>query len=124
MGTEKPGDLTTRVLVEIRDELKGHRSEFVEIRDELKGHRAEFVEIRDELKGHRAEFVEIRDELKSQRVEHGAQLADIRAELRGQGATLNQMLLAMEHGNAQRDERVSDLETRVTRLEDRIGIQP
>ena len=117
METKGPADLTTRVLVEIREELKGHRAEFVEIREELKGHRAEFVEIRAELKGHRAEFVEIRGELRSQRAEHGTQLA-------GLGATLHQILRAVEHGNTQRDERVLDHEARISRLEERITAHP
>ena len=99
MGTKDSADLTTRVLVEIREELKGHRAEFVEIREELKGHRAEFVEIRDELKGHRAQFV-------------------------GLGATLSQILRAVEHGNTQRDERVLDHEARISRLEERITAHP
>ena len=49
-------DITTQVLIDIRDEVRGLRGEVVELRDEVRGLRGEVVELRGEV-------VELRGEL-------------------------------------------------------------
>ena len=88
MATNPPGDGTTRIPVEIRDELRGVRDGLHEVRDELGA--------------------------------HGEQL---RAHTELLGATMTEGLRAVEHGNAARDDRTLDHETRITRIEERIGLR-
>ncbi len=90
-------DLTTKVLVEIRDELRTHG-------DELKAH------------GERL------DNLENTVAQHGTLLEQLVQQGAANGLTLRQLLGAVEYGNNQRDVRVGDIEARVTRIEEHLDL--
>ena len=110
---------TDRILIEIRDELKDHRGQFVQIHDELREHRGQFTELRDEL-------VEIRGELREHATilrAHGQSGTEMAALLLEVAESNRQILASVERGNAYRGDRVGGLERRVERLEDHTGIE-
>ena len=101
-------DLTTKVLVEIRDEIKN-------VRDEVKNLRGEHGEI---LRGHGAILREHGAILR----EHGQRLGAVEQQGADNGKVLRQILGAVEYGNKQRDVQVGDLENRVTRIEQHLDL--
>lgn len=113
MATENTGDLTTRVLVEIRDAI---REQGVDIR----GLRSDVNELRTDVNGLRTDVTGLRSDVN----EIKGELVEVKAELRGMGVTVTQVLRAVEHGNARRDGDVADHETRIRRLEEHAGLQP
>ncbi len=100
----EPKDLTTRVLVEIRDELRGHTRILDEHTRLLTDHD---VQLREH--GGRIGGVE-------------SAVARLAGSVEQQGVTLRQILRAVEAGNERRDAGFQDHERRIVRLESRTGL--
>ncbi len=108
-------DITVKILESIRDEIRGLRGEVVELRGEV-------VELRGETSELRGGLAALTD-----RVEEG--FASVNAELR----SLNRRTSSLEHEAAGTNQRLdavlkiagthhTDLEQRVTRIEDHLGL--
>ena len=105
MSDDKVHDLTTSILVEIRDELRGHRGILKEHSAILKEHSAILQEHSTILQ------------------EHGHRLGHLEQAFADQGITLKQILRAIERGTEIRDKQVADHEVRIAKIEDRLGIE-
>lgn len=94
-------DLTTKVLLEIRDGQNRLREEHGEL---LREHGELLREHGETLRG------------------HGGRLDALEQHARSNGAVLRQILGAVDYGNKQRDVKVGDLENRVTRIEEQLEL--
>jgi len=95
-GRDEMSDLTTKVLVEIRDEIKNVKAEVRNLRNE------------------HGEILR----------EHGDRLEAVDHQGTKNGIILRQILGAVEYGNKQRDVQVGDLENRVARIEQHLDLPP
>lgn len=127
MATNPPGDGTMRILIEIRDHLRKHDERFdavdqrfdaVDQRFGAIDQRFDAVDERSDAVDQRFDRIEAHLCAQDERLdEHGEQLSFL-------GVTLSQVLRAVRHGNALRDERVEDHERRIKTLEGRGTAQP
>ena len=101
-------DLTTKILVNIRDEITNVKDEVKNVKDEVK-------DLKDEVKNLRSEHGEILRE-------HGQRLDAVERQGTNNGMILKQILGAVEYGNKQRDMQVGDLEGRVSRIEQHLDL--
>jgi hypothetical protein len=111
-------DLTTQVLVEIRDEVRGLHGEVVELRGEVGGLRGEVVELRGEVGGLRGEVGGLRsevNEVRRRQVESEVRLATALTDVIG---AVNRVRDAVVDGY-RFAERVDDHERRISALEQR-----
>ena len=115
-------DITVKILESIRDEIRGLRGEVVELRREVVELRGEVVELRGETSDLRGGLAALTD-----RVEEG--FASVNGELR----SLNRRTGSIEREAAGTNQRLdavlkiagthhTELEQRVTRIEDHLGL--
>lgn len=115
MADDGMGDLTTAVLVEIRDELKSHRGYFEGQGRTLRRH-TEVLEHHSTLLAQHGTVLAQH----SERFERQERRLDaLERTAREQAVTLRHILRAVEQGFANRDERSDDHERRLRKLEDR-----
>jgi len=118
-------DLTNKILIEIRDEMKATRTE---LRQELAGVREDVVSVREEVAGVREDVVSVREEVRqiNRRLEtHEQVFVKIVDVLVQQRRSLDKLTGRVDnffsgaHRDAHNDdrERIDDLDARVTRLE-------
>ena len=112
---EGPGDLTTRVLVEIRDEIRTMREEHGAL---LRDHGEQLRDHGEQLRDHGEQLRDHGELLR----DHSRQLGELRLGQERMGVNVSQILQALESGASRRDDRVVDLERRVDRLEDHAGL--
>ena len=111
-------DLTTQILIEIRDEIRGLGGEVVDLCGEVGGLRGEVGGLRGEVNGLRGEVVDLRgevNEVRRRRVESEVRLSTTMTDVIG---ALHQVRDAVVIGYRFGD-RVEDHERRITALERR-----
>ena len=121
-------DLTTKILVEIRDEIKtiglehGERLDTMDRRLEQQGKTLTQHSIT--LEQHSKTLAQHSRTL----TQHGNANEDLGQTMERQGSAnglvLKQILRAVEYGNKQRDLNVGDLHVRVTRIEQHLDLPP
>lgn len=82
------------------------------------------VQIRDKIGSVDEKIGSVDRGLHRLREEHGQRLTAVEQQGKAMGLTLKQILGAVEYGNKQRDTRVGELESRVHRIEQHLDLPP
>ena len=105
----EPENLTVRVLIEIRDEMRGMRGDIVEMKGEIVDMKGEIVEIKGEIVAIKDELVNLNERVATV----GTTMEDLAAQVRFIGRSMG-VLRASRRGHGKR---IDDLERRVGDLE-------
>ena len=105
----EPENLTVRVLMDIRDEMRGMRAELVEVKGEL-------VEMKGELVEMKGEIVEMKDELVHVNERLGTVETSL-TDLTGQVRFIGRSMGVLRDSRRGQEKRLDDLERRVGDLE-------
>lgn len=104
-----PENLTVRVLMDIRDEMRGLRGDVTDMREEVRGLRTDVVDIREEVRGLRSEVTHIGERLALT----DNLLVDVGGQLRMMGRSMGVTRAAKRR----HETRLDALELRVSELE-------